>query len=345
MVKCKCKERVRDKNGNIIKYILVDENTIEKEFSPEETKNLIRLYKIQVSNLTLTKNNKLVFKQDKEELNATTKNNTTSKEEKIILGNGSTGETFRIGDVVYKNTTFALNGQNTPETKAYLTLNKFDGILPFKFAVYEDISKITTPYCQMVFSVDTIPREKREVYGKLIKEKDILEMVRIVNYITNKGICYNDYMQFAKYEDKMRLFDFSNVEFEDKRKSDEILESNYSDLRQFLIAFGLTFYSDFIGKAIRTLQLLQLYSPQKIKEDKFVFLAEKEKNELKEIYSQREEKFHSVYFSKNLRTIPGVANLLYENNGITRNLIFSKDKLTNEFLNEWELIPIYVYKN
>lgn len=65
ITKCKCIEREKDKNGNIIRYKLLYINGVCKLFFPNELKELIRTNQLEVTNLTLTNDNRLIEKKEK----------------------------------------------------------------------------------------------------------------------------------------------------------------------------------------------------------------------------------------------------------------------------------------
>ena len=68
MIKATCVNRYRDKTGKIIGYCLVSGQQ-PKDFTSDELKKLIKLHKITVDNLILTKDEKLRFKTEVDESN------------------------------------------------------------------------------------------------------------------------------------------------------------------------------------------------------------------------------------------------------------------------------------
>ncbi len=65
MIKATCVNRYRDNSGNIVGYCLVAGN-VPKDFNPDELKSLIKRNKIKVDNLSLTRDNKLIMKSEKD---------------------------------------------------------------------------------------------------------------------------------------------------------------------------------------------------------------------------------------------------------------------------------------
>ena len=65
MVKTMCTEKIRDKQNKIVSYILKDENGQEQVFDAQYLKQLIVAHKVDVQNLTLTSDNRLVDAGDR----------------------------------------------------------------------------------------------------------------------------------------------------------------------------------------------------------------------------------------------------------------------------------------
>lgn len=59
-LKCKCLDKERDKHGNITDYLLVDRSGNKRQMDAKKLKQLIRNYQLDVVDLTLTKDNRLV---------------------------------------------------------------------------------------------------------------------------------------------------------------------------------------------------------------------------------------------------------------------------------------------
>lgn len=68
MVEVKCIDKRRDKSNNIIAYKLVDTQGVAKILNPEELKKRIKANQLNVVNLTLTKDDRLIDKKEKTEL-------------------------------------------------------------------------------------------------------------------------------------------------------------------------------------------------------------------------------------------------------------------------------------
>lgn len=67
MLRVECTGINRDGKNRILGYYLEDKNKCKKYIEKNKLKALIRGGKLQVANLTLTSDNRLVFKEDKGE--------------------------------------------------------------------------------------------------------------------------------------------------------------------------------------------------------------------------------------------------------------------------------------
>ena len=63
MIQAKCTEKIRDKNNHIIGYRIVDKNKNEVLVKAEKLKEVIRAGKLDIVNLTLTSDNRLIDKK------------------------------------------------------------------------------------------------------------------------------------------------------------------------------------------------------------------------------------------------------------------------------------------
>lgn len=60
MIRVRCIEKFKDKNGKIIGYRLIDQNKLIRDFKADDVKNYIKTGVLEVVNLTLTSDNRLV---------------------------------------------------------------------------------------------------------------------------------------------------------------------------------------------------------------------------------------------------------------------------------------------
>lgn len=65
MIVAKCVDRLKDKKGNIYNYVLEDKNKNQTLMLSSDLKKAIALNKIKVTNLTLTKDCRLILKEEK----------------------------------------------------------------------------------------------------------------------------------------------------------------------------------------------------------------------------------------------------------------------------------------
>lgn len=63
----KCERKIRDKSSNIIGYILIKSNGAREHVKPEVLKQAMLNGSVQVINLKLTSDGKLIDKNDREE--------------------------------------------------------------------------------------------------------------------------------------------------------------------------------------------------------------------------------------------------------------------------------------
>ena len=68
-MKARCIEKVRDKNNRIIGYILLDQSGNKLKIKSDALKNAIKNNKIEVLNLTLTSDNRLIASKEKSDPN------------------------------------------------------------------------------------------------------------------------------------------------------------------------------------------------------------------------------------------------------------------------------------
>ena len=92
---------------------------------------------------------------------------------------------------------------------------------------------------------------------------------------------------------------------------------------------------------MRIRNLLQTYSRESVESGKAFVLKENERNILKKLYRFNASP-NNVYVTYNARTIPGVAQTDNLENGYR--YIFTETPLTDKFIKEWELEPIFETK-
>ena len=236
------------------------------------------------------------------------------KEQPETIGKGSTGDVTKQGDQVYKTA-------NENESNAYSKLAGIDGVAPGKL----EGDKIVTPFYKHVISVDTIPYEKRQTLGPILKP-NLGRMVNAVTALSDEGLSYNDPLQFGFDKDKKsNLLDFSMAE-----KVDNAPRENLSALANYLKQFGLSKHGD----AMTQVALVSDYITPGSRwlDDDSTDSIDGAKIEAN--LDGKPGKY--AYYSFNARTIPGVAQTGHRD---AANVIFSDKPLSNEFMETWEIHP------
>lgn len=100
MIQCKCIQKYRDAKGNIYGYRLIDLNQQIQDVTPDDLKTAIRNNQVNVINLTLTSNNRLIDKkEDKQLVNKTIMPNKVDiKQNKL----DSRNLVYNVANEVYK---------------------------------------------------------------------------------------------------------------------------------------------------------------------------------------------------------------------------------------------------
>ena len=254
----------------------------------------------------------------------------------ILSTKSNTGEVYRQGDYVYKNS-FKGN-KKTLESEVYSALKNNDNVLSGEETTINGKQMIKTPYVENIISIDTIPLDDRKNYGEMFSRDDINNIVNAINELSLLGYDYSDALQFAYQDGKFKLFDFSNVS---KKTIAEATKNNYMYLYNFLKDFGLDNYSNKIGKGMRIRNLLQTFSRDSIESGRAFVLKENEKNTLLKLHRFNASP-NNVYVTYNARTIPGVAQTDNLENGYK--YVYTETPLSNKFIKEWELEPIFETK-
>lgn len=258
---------------------------------------------------------------------------------KILSTQSHTGEVVKVGNEVYKNST-------GNEAKIYGELQNDEHFVSAKLS--EDGKKIITPYYNNVVSVDTIDESKRISIGKMITNKDFKQMVEAMQILSNKGILYNDTLQFAydsKSTNKFKLFDFSNSEIS---TSSKVYLENYYELSRFLNKFGRKNYANIVDEGISLISKIEVLQDKDTARMAIEF-SENNKNLLGDVQKQLENTAiipTNIYYSLNARPI-GIGNTIVTNKeDSTANVryVLTDKVLSEKEMNEWELTPLYISK-
>jgi len=249
-------------------------------------------------------------------------------ENQELIGKGSSGEVFKIGNEVEKKST-------NDEAKVYGLLSGVKGIAKG----YEVNGKIRTPYYKNIISVDTIKYDDRKGLAGLIS-KSVERINHAVSELTNTGYYYNDPLQFGMNEDhSLDLIDFSMATNKD---GDRVLNDNLSLLASFYKQFGLTRQAEAVSqvKEVITNQHHHVkYGTNALLGDEFDGVNYKELTDRLE-----GKKANNAYYATNARyvNIKGIAQT--DNiNGIKT--VLSVNKLSDKDIKGWELVPVHEQAN
>lgn len=249
-------------------------------------------------------------------------------ENKELIGKGSSGEVFKIGNEVEKKST-------NDEAKVYGLLSGVEGIAKG----YEVNGKIRTPYYKNIISVDTIKYDDRKGLAGLIS-KSVERINHAVSELTNTGYYYNDPLQFGMNEDhSLDLIDFSMAT---NKEGDRVLNDNLSLLASFYKQFGLTRQAEAVSqvKEVITNQHHHVkYGTNALLGDEFDGVNYKELTDRLD-----GKKANNAYYTTNARYVNIKDTAQTDNiNGIKT--ILSVNKLSDKDIKGWELVPVHEQAN
>jgi len=296
------------------------------------------------------------------------KTKTSAEERKYKAKNGQilqkfskglhTGENYTDGTYVYKKITAQRGGKETSEAQAYELLKGVPNIADGKIVEVVDtetgevVKMLKTLKYEYVFSTDD-SKETAEKIAKtdLLNRDNALKLAQAVNKIVDNMIDYNDPLQvgFAK-DNNPYILDFSNSMIgRDDISYHDYLMRNYGYLTRFLEYFGAKEMANQIGGAVNLVERLGKLD-EKNKSFMKASLNEYELaifNELADNIIKYGINPTSVYAVINAREIPkreGNNEILRTRNRITKYgamLVFSQEPLSEKFIDDWELTPIY----
>jgi len=311
----------------------ITQETEKGTITPEKSKAYAEQQEALLGQLEETLGATVVVKDTAQQQTTPTEVKQEEEPKEILSTKSNTGEVYRQGDYVYKNS-FRGN-EKTLEGEVYSALKNNDNVLSGEEITINGKQMIKTPYVENVISIDTIPLDDRKNYGEIFSRDDINNIVNAINELSLLGYDYSDALQFAYQDGKFKLFDFSNVT---KKTIDEATKNNYMYLYNFLKAFGLDNYANKIGKGMRIRNLLQTYSRESVESGKAFVLKENERNVLKKLYRFNASP-NNVYVTYNARTIPNVAQTDILENGYK--YVYTEKPLSKQFIKEWELETLF----
>ncbi|WP_347990239.1 hypothetical protein [Methylomonas sp. AM2-LC] len=152
-----------------------------------------------------------------------------------IIGKGSMGQVMRIGDTVCKKA-------SKSEISIYDLLQGKSGICPGFYDSSRDL--IVTPFYPTVLSIDTVPKDQRQVYSKVI-ESNLSRINLAISYLIATGYEYSDPLQWGLDDSGwMHLLDFSNG---NNNFPSDVVRNNLFELSRFYEQFGLTEISKYVS--------------------------------------------------------------------------------------------------
>lgn len=269
-------------------------------------------------------------KQEDAVANVVAESNETAidTENKELIGKGSSGEVFKVGNEVEKKST-------NDEAKVYALLNGVKGIAKG----YEVNGKIRTPYYKNIISVDTIKYDDRKGLAGLIS-KSVERINHAVSELTNAGYYYNDPLQFGMNEDhSLDLIDFSMAT---NKEGDRVINDNLSLLASFYKQFGLTRQAEAVSqvKEVITNQHHHVkYGTNALLGDEFDGVNYKELTDRLD-----GKKANNAYYTTNARYV-NIKNTAQTDNINGIKTVLSVNKLSDKDIKGWELIPVHEQSN
>lgn len=269
---------------------------------------------------------------------------------------GHTKQNYTDGKYVYKSP--SVNGNWTEESKIYESLNGKDYIAEGELVDVTDengdtYQMIRTPLFKHVISVDDIPQDKRADVAKtdFLNVANVYKLYKAMNELTDGKVLYNDPLQVGFNEhDDPQVFDFSNSNLEKgSKKWADFLRENYYALGRFLNEFGAKEMSAQLDGAIRLLDRLSILDSSN-KQFLTLGLDQYEKAIFDEFaddiikYNLNPSSVYTVYNAREIPKREGDNEVLRSHSRITEYgpyLVFSQEPLSEKFIYDWELKPIY----
>jgi hypothetical protein len=258
----------------------------------------------------------------------------TMAEIEKIIGGWQVSNLFKEGGIVYKPIVNRY-GDKTFEPEAYKALVGAEGIAPARTVKRDGIEYIAYPIYPHIISEVDIPREQRRQVIPTIA-KNIPRINRAIASVSNRGICYNDWLQFGlNNKHKMDLLDFSN-----SQTCRDPIGENYFQLSGFYKIFGLDKLSEIVDLSMIYKNLLDTYKPDEIRHNsEDTLLHPSETAVLKQILYSRDVKPNNVYYATNWRHINLPVGQTEPIDGTK--YVYSDKKLSQRDIDSWEMTPVY----
>jgi phage head maturation protease len=237
------------------------------------------------------------------------------------LGQGSTGDVYRVGNTAVKKASKA-------ESQVYKEMSNVDGIA--HGVTHGD--QIVTPYFKNIVSIDTIKDKDRKGMAPIIA-KAYPTLVNALTHLSEAGFDYNDDLQVG-FDEKRNpnIFDFSITA---KTSPEEATRENLDRFSSYLKTFGCDKLADNVSTVSMVRFAMGDLDNSLMEDDEEYKVAAKLSKQL----DGKEAKY--FYYSNNARTIPNAAQT-EQYKGIK--IIASDKPLTDKFMKDWEISPV-IHKN
>ena len=233
------------------------------------------------------------------------------------LGQGSTGDVYRVGNTAVKKASKA-------ESQVYKEMSNVDGIA--HGVTHGD--QIVTPYFKNIISIDAIKDKDRKGMAPIIA-KAYPTLVNALTHLSEVGYDYNDDLQVG-FDEKRNpnIFDFSITA---KTGPVEATRENLDRLSSYLKTFGCEKLANNVSTVSIIRSAMGDLDNTLMEDDEEYKFAAKLASQL----DGKEAKY--FYYSSNGRTIPNAAQT-EQVKGIK--VIASDKPLSSKFMTDWEITPV-----
>jgi hypothetical protein len=254
-----------------------------------------------------------------------------------VVGRGNTGEVYRDGDEVVKQTVKP-DGTRSREGEHYETLRGVVGLAPGR----QDGDTVRLPHYQEVLSVDTVPDEQARLSMGTEVGKNKARLLNVANALAEASLDYNDPLQVGFDDDyNAHVIDLSNAGRVESQRT--ALRANIDRVVRFLSDFGAQHTADAIQRTYSVLNQSQLLLP-KDAERRMTALAKNGNRTAQHIVSMGAEKVANygakhAYYATNPRPVGrDVLQSEPDANGVK--VILSKEPLDADTIRQYSLTPV-----
>lgn len=290
----------KDKNGNI--YFSTKQDGFLPSYRAKESNGKMNLYSLKTSAYT-----------DLENYNRNLSQNTPPSPDNREVENKKgihTEGVQIIGNKAIKKITAA----NIREFDIYKKLQGINGIPKTE---KESSNSFSMPNYLDVSNADTDDQEKRDDWKNTINNPEQIGRINdIINAISEKGIVYDDSLQFGYDGDNVFLLDFSNAK---ESTIKDAKESNLNSLQNFYSKYGMEAQANIIRDTQRILNLADSKMGKVVLSKDFPEIQIQSGDSI--------QNYPYIYYSTNSRPINNVIQTDFKNG---RKIIFSKTKFDTQ---------------